>query len=61
MLLKGIIMRKFKIYKGRLVRVSQGVDKITMLDWLLHLFKIHVIRQNYNGITYCRLCNSIIK
>ena len=36
--LKGIKMRKFKIYKGRLVRVSNGVDKITMLDWLLHLF-----------------------
>ena len=54
-------MRKFKIFKGRLVRVSQGVDKITMLDWLLHLFKIHVIRQSYNGDIYCRLCNSIIK
>lgn len=54
-------MRKFKIYKGRLVRVSQGVDKITMLDWLLHLFRIHLIRQNNNGDIYCRLCNLLIK
>ena len=54
-------MRKFKIYKGRLVRVYQDIDKITMLDWLLHLFQIHVIRQNYNGDIYCRLCNYIIK
>lgn len=32
-------MRPFKIYNGRLVRISNKIDKITMLDWLLHLSK----------------------
>lgn len=44
----------------RLVRISTNVDKTTMLDSILHLFRIHLIRQDYNGKWYCRLCNKEI-
>lgn len=50
-------MRKFSIYNGRLVRLSPKIDKITFLDWFLHLFKIHLIRTSSKGISYCRLCD----
>lgn len=53
-------MREFGRYKGKLVRFSPAVDKITLLDHLLHLFGMHLIRTNDKGITYCRLCDKII-
>ena len=52
-------MRPFKIYNGRLVRISNKIAKITMLDWLLHLFGIHLMRTSSQGITYCRLCDRL--
>lgn len=40
----------------RIVRISDRVDKITLLDWLFHLIGIHCIRKSSQGITYCRIC-----
>lgn len=50
-------MRPFRIYKGNIVRISKKVDKISMLDWLFHLFGIHLLRISTSGILYCRLCD----
>lgn len=52
-------MREFGRYKGKLVRFSPTVDKITLLDHLLHLFGIHLIRKSVMNVTYCRLCNNV--
>ena len=52
-------MRPFKIYKGHIVRISNKVDKITMLDWFLHLFGIHLIRTSSKNVIYCRLCSNM--
>ena len=52
-------MRRFSIYNKRLVRISDKIDKITMLDWLLHLFGIHLIRESSQGIMYCRICDRL--
>lgn len=54
-------MRRFGLYGKRLVRFSEKLDKITMLDWLLHLFQIHVIRTSRFGEVYCRLCGKVFE
>lgn len=44
----------------RLVRITDEVDKISFLDWLLHLFGIHLFREvssnRASGKYYCRIC-----
>ena len=40
-----------------IVRISNKIDKITLLDWILHVFGIHVVRRNVQGILYCRICD----
>ena len=57
--IKEKCMRKFGKYKGKLVRFSPAVDKITLLDHLLHLFGMHLIRKSVENVIYCRLCGNI--
>jgi hypothetical protein len=45
----------------KLVRISDRLDKITLLDWILHLFGIHLVRRNVQGTLYCRICNKQYK
>lgn len=50
-------MRKFSIKHG-LVRIADKIDKLTFIDWILHVFGIHVIRKStHTNKSYCRLCS----
>lgn len=40
-------------------RVDERLRKITLLDWILHIFGIHLVRHNSQGELYCRLCNKV--
>ena len=45
----------------KLIRYTEKIDKVTFLDWFLHLFRVHLIRRSSSDKLYCRICGKELK